>query len=80
MPLPANTPDFAAKAPETAPKQTAKATGTMVKPGTSDPRKVAAQELAKAHAVFFDAEDQLKAATELVAAKAKAFDAIRKAK
>jgi hypothetical protein len=45
-----------------------------------DQRKIAAQELAKAQIVLIDAEDALKAAQELVATKAKAFEAARKGK
>ena len=88
MALPAGTADVAPKPPDTLTprtpdttlKQLRKMTAAAGKLAAPDPRKVAAQELANAQKALFDAEDALKAATEHVAAKTKAFDALRKAK
>jgi hypothetical protein len=78
MALPATTPDFAPKSTDTTAKPTKTVSVTTGKPIVLDPRKVAAQELANAQKALFDAEDALKAATDLVTEKERAFATVRR--
>lgn len=78
MTLPAHTPDIAPKLTEAPAKPAKPVTVPTGKTLVVDPRKVAAQELANAQKALFDAEDALKVATDLVAAKERAFAALRR--